>query len=179
MAKVFSQKTVNLLGRNYHSKVRKTPRGGCMRAVYIGLGSLYDKEFGFKGPFHKAFFRRSRRREIRRGLPEGRLNTIDRVFRALEEEGIAMDEQVFKPFRTEWKKADGSIIPSLEDELVDQVFGLPNGSHFFGAAISGACAVRNDRAPTCWPAVARRGVPWAFDGRTVYSLHLYPLQNPT
>lgn len=139
MGNVFSEDAVIKFGENYHTKVRPTPRGGCMKAVYTGLGSLYGEDFGFRGAFHKSFFRRARRKERQRGLPEGRLNTIDRVFRALVHEGIAFQEQTFRPRPgKKWELGDGSRVDKIEDVLIEQVMRLPDGSHFFGAAISGA-----------------------------------------
>jgi hypothetical protein len=143
MSNVFSKDAVRKLGDNYHTKVRpvhgKSSRGGCMKAVYIGLGSLYGNDFGFRGPFHRSFFRRARRKENQRGLQEGRLNTIDRVFRALVHEGIVFQEQIFRPMAgNRWKMGDGSRVNKIEDVIIEQTMILPNGSHFFGAAISGA-----------------------------------------
>lgn len=143
MSNVFSEEAVKKLGENYHTEVRpvhgNSSRGGCMKAVYIGLGSLYGNDFGFRGAFHKSFFRRARRKERQRGLPEGRLNTIDRVFRALVHEGIVFQEQSFRPRAgNRWELGDGSHVNKIEDVLIEQVMVLPDGSHFFGAAISGA-----------------------------------------
>lgn len=142
MSDVFDADTVQRLGDQYRTSVRPehgaNARGGCMKAVYIGLGALFGERFGFRGEFHRGFYRTTRREEQRRHLPEGRLNTIDRVFRALEAEGIALPEQRFRPRGRQWEKSDGTRIDSLEDELIAQVSGLPDGSHFFGVAVSGA-----------------------------------------
>lgn len=142
MTSVFSEDAVTHLGNNYHTKVRPehggSSRGGCMKAVYIGLGSLFGPDFDFRGAFHKSFFRKARKEEKRLNLPEGRRNTIDRVFRALEDEGIAFDEQTFKPTGDKWEIDDGFIVDSLEETLVEQVMPLPDGSHFFGVAVNDA-----------------------------------------
>lgn len=138
MTTVFSEEAVTKFGENYQTKVRPTSRGGCMRAVYIGLGTLYGDEFDFKGSWHRSFFRKSRQKEKRRKLKEGRLNTIDRVFADLADEGILFEAKSFRPKRDSWKSDEGLQIESVEASLVDQVSRLPDGSHFFGAAVSGA-----------------------------------------
>lgn len=142
MSKVFSNDAVEQLGKNYSSRAKPehggSSRGGCMKAVYIGLGSLFGARYDFKGSFHQAFWRESRRQEKARNLPEGRRNTIDRVFRSLEKEGVAGAEQEFKPTSSGWTRSDGTSVPSLETEVIDQVSTLPDGSHFFGVAASGA-----------------------------------------
>lgn len=142
MTMVFSDAAVEKFDENYQDKVRpvhgNSSRGGCMKAVYIGLGTLFGDDFGFRGSFHRKFFRASRRKEKARKLPEGRLNTIDRVFRALEKEGVAFSETKYKPRAGKWRLADGSIVESLEEELVCSIESLPNGSHFFGVAASSA-----------------------------------------
>ena len=142
MSKTFSSEVVERLGETYKSSVSPehggSSRGGCMKAVYTGLGVLFGDRYGFRGDFHKAFFRSVANKEKAQGLPEGRLNTIDRVFRALADEGIAFTEQKFTPSRDGWTRADGNVVPSLEAELISQVSALPNGSHFFGVAASGA-----------------------------------------
>jgi hypothetical protein len=143
MSTVFDSEAVERLGETYKTSVQPehggSSRGGCMKAVYTGLGVLFGDRYGFRGDFHKAFFRTTAKKEKDKGLPEGRLNTIDRVFRALEEEGVALDEQTFTPRPAgQWRLADGRMIPSLEQELVGQVNALDNGSHFYGVAASGA-----------------------------------------
>ena len=139
MSNIFSEDAVRELGKQYETAVRPTKRGGCMRAVYVGLGALYGKDFGFRGAFHKSFFRRARRKENRRGLEEGRLNTIDRVFRALVHEDIAFQEILFKQIKgKQWALEDGTCVDKIEDVLKQKVLNLPNGSHFFGGAISAA-----------------------------------------
>lgn len=142
MSTVFDPDTVERLGETYKTSVRPehggSSRGGCMKAVYTGLGVLFGDRYGFRGDFHKAFFRTVARKEKAQGLPEGRLNTIDRVFRALEEEGVTLAEQKFVPRGTGWALPDGRVVPSLEQELVCQINALDNGSHFFGVAASGA-----------------------------------------
>jgi hypothetical protein len=142
MSDVFETETVDRLGAAYQTSVRPehggSSRGGCMKAVYIGLGVLFGDRFGFRGEFHRSFYRTTRSEEQRRSLPEGRLNTIDRMFRALENENVAMGEQRFTPRGQQWEKRDGTRIDSLEAELIDQVSGLPDGSHFFGVSVSDA-----------------------------------------
>lgn len=138
MSLIFSQEAVELFERNYRNKVRpRPPLGGCMIAVYIGLSSLFGSKYGFRGAFHIRFLRASLKREKRKGLPEGQLNTIDRVFRALEDEGVVYPEQRFTRRSGNWE-IDDSQINSIERELVDQVAQLPDGSHFFGMAVHDA-----------------------------------------
>ncbi|WJG10768.1 hypothetical protein [Aliiglaciecola sp. LCG003] len=139
MSHIFSQDAVIELGKQYQTQVAPTSRGGCMKAVYIGLGALFGEDFGFKGPFHKSFFRRARRKEIQRGIKEGHLNTIDRVFRALVHEGVVFQEMIFRPTKHgQWQTEDGSQVDGIEQALQQKVKSLADGSHFFGGAISGA-----------------------------------------
>ncbi len=142
MSSVFSKEALKRVDQSYKDKVRpehgESSKGGCMKAVYIGLGSLFGERYGFRGDFHKAFFRKTREQENRKGLPEGRLNTIDRVFKALEGEGIALTEQKYRPVNGKWRADDGSLVDSLEAELIRQVKARPDGTQFYGIAVDGA-----------------------------------------
>lgn len=142
MSTVFDPETINKLGENYKNNVKpehgESSRGGCMKAVYVGLGTLFGEKYGFRGDFHKKFWTETRQEEKQKGLEEGTLNTIDRVFRALEKEGVAFSEQQFKPKAGKWARANRDLLDSLESELIDQIRGLPNGSQVFGVAVSGA-----------------------------------------
>ena len=142
MTSVFTDEAVEQFGRNYENEVRPehggSSRGGCMKAVYIGIGTLFGNRYKFRGPFHKEFFRNAQAKEKAKGVPEGRFNTIDRVFRALETEGVVFEEEKYSPKQGKWNKSDGTEVASLEADLVNQIQFLPNGSHFFGMAIDGA-----------------------------------------
>lgn len=137
MTLVFSDEAVENFGESYRTHVRPK-NGGCMKAVYFGLSSLFGNRYGFRGDFHKTFFKEARKQETAKQLSEGSRNTIDRVFRALEKEDIVFPEQVFKPTGQGWTLDNTTSIPSLEGELVAQANGLPSGSHFFGVAINDA-----------------------------------------
>lgn len=142
MTIVFSDAAVEKFGENYRTRVQPehggSSQGGCMKAVYTGLGTLFGERYGFRGAFHQKFFREARRKEEAQGVPEGRFNTIDRVFRALEGENVTLPEQVYGPRNGKWIKDGSTEIDSLKQDLLDQIAGLPNGSHFFGVAVNGA-----------------------------------------
>lgn len=142
MTFLFTNDAIDQFGKNYRLKAKPehgvSSQGGCMKAVYIGLGTLFGEKYGFRGQFHRAFFKEARRKEIKKGVPEGRFNTIDRLFRALENELIVFSEQSYKPNNGEWLKSDGSTVASFEADLAHRVSSLPNGSHFFGVALSHA-----------------------------------------
>ena len=139
---VFTKEAVKHFGNMYLAEARpmhgEAARGGCMRAVYIGLESLFGERYKLRGEFHRKFFRWTRKKEKEKGVKEGRFNTIDRVFRALENEGVAFEEQKFKPINGRWELSNGMIIDNMENYLHDQIDGLINGSYYFGVALSGA-----------------------------------------
>lgn len=142
MSFIFSQEALDHCSEQYRTEARpmhgESARGGCMRAVYIGLGALFGDRYKFRGDFHREFFREARRKEKEKGVPEGRFNTIDRVFRALEDEGVAFAEQTFNHRTDHWELPDGTRVDNLEDALHDQLEGMLEGPHFFGAALDGA-----------------------------------------
>jgi hypothetical protein len=141
MPVIFSKAAVEHFEEVYRNDVRPehgpNSGGGCMKAVYRAVGALYGEEYDFAGPFHKSFMREAYREEDSKHLPRGRLNSVDRVFEALSAEGITAQRQDFRPTRNGWKEA-GTFTASLEQSLVDEVSTLPDGSHFFGMAVSGA-----------------------------------------
>jgi LysM domain len=114
-------------------------RGGCMNAVYEGLGQLYTPEYSDK--LRKRVFRDSKRLEERVNqrreaqgrdpVPERAFNTIDRVWETLRKDGKAGDPLKFKHKNNKWD-------PLIETTVLDTVKDNPNGWYFFGVSASGA-----------------------------------------
>lgn len=141
MPGAFSDVTMARFEAVYRHEVRplhgENARGGCMHAVYAGLEALFGERYGFRGAFFREFFRANRRLARDRGISEEGLNTIDRVFSALESEGVAEEWMAFERIDGGWALRESHASVSVEGELLARVGSLPDGFHVFGVSAAG------------------------------------------